>query len=296
MWFALLLLALGITACDQPASSPSAVPGEMASTGSLVLKVQDHEVTEDMLNAYTQNIPEKQLQQMKDRGQFGMFLEQIATGEVLYHRAIEGKLHEDSEVQVMIAAATRQIMAQQQIQTIAEAAVSDEKVQAWYDDHKVQFVSSELKARQIILDAADTELAQQLVDQLAGTAEDKQDALFAELATKHSSDAASAANGGDLGWFSKTSMLPEVAEATFAAEGGEILGPISSRFGLHVVQVTDRRDATPLEDARPRIEEELKQEAVKGYLDELKNALNIEWGPGYEPKTPSMPMMPPMGG
>ena len=292
MRFVLLSAILSLAACGQPPTSTD-IPGELAATGSLVVRVQDYEVTEDMLDAYTKSIPEPQLQQMKDRGQFGMFLEQIATGEVLYQQAIASKLHEDPEVSVMIAAAARQVLAQQQVQAVADAGVSPEKVQAWYDDHKVQFINPELKARQIVMDPSKPEIAQQVIDQLNAAPADKQDALFAELATQHSTDAASASQGGDLGWFSKTTMLPEVSEAAFGSEGNEILGPVSSRFGLHVIQVTDRRDSMPLEDARPRIEEELKQEAVKAYLDELKESMNLEWGPGYEPATPPMP---PMGG
>ena len=59
-------------------------------------------------------------------------------------------------------------------------------------------------------------------------------------------------NGGDLGFFKKTDMLPEFANAAFALKPGEITqAPIQTRFGWHVIKLLDRRTAPP-PDARRR--------------------------------------------
>jgi parvulin-like peptidyl-prolyl isomerase len=62
---------------------------------------------------------------------------------------------------------------------------------------------------------------------------------FAELATEHSSDG-SASKGGDLGWFAKGRMVKPFEDAVFRAKVGEIVGPVRSQFGLHIIKVTGR--------------------------------------------------------
>ena len=62
---------------------------------------------------------------------------------------------------------------------------------------------------------------------------------FESLAQKYSADPGSAANGGDVGWFTKDRMVPEFAAAAFSAPPGTIIGrPVLTQFGLHIIKVT----------------------------------------------------------
>lgn len=71
---------------------------------------------------------------------------------------------------------------------------------------------------------------------------------FAALAEQHSDDPGSREQGGDLGWFGHGRMVAPFEEAAFAAVPGEIVGPIETAFGIHILQVTDTR----LEELRAR--------------------------------------------
>lgn len=62
---------------------------------------------------------------------------------------------------------------------------------------------------------------------------------FAALARQHVSDA-SAASGGDLGWGSRSTWVKPFSDAAFAARVGEIVGPVRSQFGYHLIKVLDR--------------------------------------------------------
>ncbi|RMH68296.1 MAG: peptidylprolyl isomerase [Bacteroidetes bacterium] len=64
---------------------------------------------------------------------------------------------------------------------------------------------------------------------------------FADLAREFSEDG-SAQQGGDLGWFGRGRMVEPFEEATFSARVGEITRPVETRFGIHLIQVTDRTD------------------------------------------------------
>lgn len=64
-------------------------------------------------------------------------------------------------------------------------------------------------------------------------------ASFSEMARQYSEDA-SASDGGDLGWFARGSMADAFEEAAFQADPGDLVGPIRSEFGYHLIQVEAR--------------------------------------------------------
>lgn len=64
---------------------------------------------------------------------------------------------------------------------------------------------------------------------------------FATLARKYSEDKGSAANGGDLGYFAKGMMVKPFEDAAFSAKPGEIVGPVESQFGYHIIKIWDKK-------------------------------------------------------
>ncbi|MCH7858462.1 MAG: peptidylprolyl isomerase [Candidatus Marinimicrobia bacterium] len=65
---------------------------------------------------------------------------------------------------------------------------------------------------------------------------------FAQLALEYSDDAGSGTDGGNLGWFGKGQMVGPFEKAAFAAEAGELVGPVRTQFGYHVIKVVERRE------------------------------------------------------
>ena len=63
---------------------------------------------------------------------------------------------------------------------------------------------------------------------------------FTKLAEEYSGDATNARNGGDLGWFTRGRMVPAFENACFAAKPGQIVGPVRTPFGLHIIKVQAR--------------------------------------------------------
>lgn len=64
---------------------------------------------------------------------------------------------------------------------------------------------------------------------------------FAELAKEYSQDPGTSRKGGDLGYFAKGQMVKEFNDACFAADSGDIIGPIESKFGYHVIFIEDKK-------------------------------------------------------
>ncbi|WP_092172122.1 peptidylprolyl isomerase [Cyclobacterium xiamenense] len=70
------------------------------------------------------------------------------------------------------------------------------------------------------------------------------DADFASMATQYSEDPASAAQGGDLGFFKRGELAPEYEATAYALKPGEISDPVETMFGFHMIQLLERRGNT----------------------------------------------------
>lgn len=92
-------------------------------------------------------------------------------------------------------------------------------------------------------------------------------ANFAELARRESEDVSTAANGGDLGWFPHDAPLmpPQVLEAAFALQAGEISGVVNSDLGYDIIKVEAREANRPL---TPEMHLYARQRAFETWLAE----------------------------
>jgi peptidyl-prolyl cis-trans isomerase C len=109
-------------------------------------------------------------------------------------------------------------------------------------------------------------------------AELKKGGDFAALAKAKSTDPG-AAQGGDLGWFKQSDMLPEFAAAAFALPPGQISDkPVHTQYGWHVIRVDERRTAPPpsFEQARDGLRNEMVQEDVKKLVASAVAGVKVE--------------------
>ncbi len=104
---------------------------------------------------------------------------------------------------------------------------------------------------------------------------------FEELA-KASSEGPSAPKGGDLGFFGKGQMVKEFEEAAFNMKPGDVSGPIRTRFGFHIIKVTDKREERkkPLDEVKDQIVQSLKNKKFfqerRKLLQDLEREAKIE--------------------
>jgi peptidyl-prolyl cis-trans isomerase C len=154
----------------------------------------------------------------------------------------------------------------------ADIEVTDAEVQEFYGANPELFEQPEqVCARHILVETVE-EAEQALADLESG-------ADFAKLANERSIDPGG--QGGDLGCFGRGRMVPPFEEAAFAAEVGEPIGPVESQFGQHVILVYERNEGTsvPLEEVRPRIEEQLRRQQLGEAVQALREEAAIELFP-----------------
>ena len=104
---------------------------------------------------------------------------------------------------------------------------------------------------------------------------------FAELAKEHSQDG-SAKQGGDLGWSNPGSYVPEFEEVMNGLKPGEISAPLVSRFGVHLIQLIERRETklNPREQreiVRQVVRQKKIEEAYAVWAQELRGRAYVEY-------------------
>lgn len=150
----------------------------------------------------------------------------------------------------------------------AQMKVDPAEVKQAYQANAKQYTTNEERQASHILIAVKPDApeaakaaAKQKATEILAKARAKPDS-FAELAKTYSQDPGSAAQGGDLGSFSRGAMLKPFEDAVFSAKVGDIVGPVQTDFGYHVIKVTG---ITPphvqsFDEVKGRIEADLKRQ------------------------------------
>ena len=141
---------------------------------------------------------------------------------------------------------------------------------------------TQTRARHILLRPSAQLSQAQALDQLGSVRRDIMSgkADFADLAQRISQDG-SAPQGGDLGWASPGMFVPEFEQTMNQLRPGQLSDPLVSRFGVHLIEVTDRRDA-PLTEAEQRnlarsvLREGKLEEAYTSWLQDIRGKAFIE--------------------
>jgi peptidyl-prolyl cis-trans isomerase D len=167
----------------------------------------------------------------------------------------------------------------------AQVSVDAAEIKKQYDDNVKQYVRGEQRQASHILIAvkpdasdADKAAAKAKADALAAQAR-KTPAQFAELAKNNSQDPGSATQGGDLGYFARDgTMVKPFEDAVFAGKPGDIVGPVQTDFGWHIIKINGVQAAKTLsfDDAKATIEKDLSQQkAVRKFAEAADQFQNL---------------------
>ena len=205
-----------------------------------------------------------------------MVLDQMISEKLLIQEAKNMGLEEDEKVIEQIRKITEQILVQILIEReiLDKVKVNDEEVLEYYEQNKDSFTEKEqVHLYNILLETE--EEAQDILEQLKAGGD------FSEIA-KEKSTGPSAAQGGDLGYLTKGTIIPEIEEVVFALELEELSEVIKTDFGFHILKITEKKPETvkALEEVKEDIVQTLlptkQKEAFDNLLEELKSKSEIE--------------------
>lgn len=198
-------------------------------------------------------------------------IDRMVSGMLIVEAGRKAKLADDPEVKKKTAQFEDRVIQQAYLNRAVEAGATDARLHEQYDKFiKEQPAKEEVSARHILVPTED--------EAKAVIAELNKGADFATLAKQKSTDPAKD-TGGDLGFFSRDSMVPEFADAAFKLGKGEYTKtPVHTQFGWHVIKVDDRRTAAPpsFEESKQELTEEVARDIVSAKVKALRDGAKIE--------------------
>ena len=280
----------------KPAAKTPAAPA--VAPDKVILSVGDQKMTAAQFDELLQAFP-PQVQAQARGEQRRAFAEQFVQLKLVAQEAQRRGLDQQPKVQQQLAIQRENLLASLLFQDMmANLPVDAAAEQKYYDAHKADY--EEAKAHHILvrfkgspvpLGAGKKELTD--AEALAKAQDLRKQILagkdFATVAKAESDDTGSATNGGDLGAFTRETMVKEFADAAFANPVGSVSEPVKTQFGYHLIRV-DSREAKTFDQAKPEIERKLRPEMVKAQIDALRAKSNVViddafFGPATPPQT-----------
>ena len=250
------------------------------SDSPVLAKVNKEAVTQDDFLKEVGRVPEWARAQFEGQEGKDKFLDEIIKRELIYQNALKMKLDNDKEYIDKVEEFKKMTLISLVLQKEVEekATVSEEEVKTFFDNNEEKFrIGTEIKASHILVETEDE--AKDILDKINNGEK------FEELAKAHSKDSGSAVNGGDLGYFGRGKMVPEFERAVMSLNTGEISSPVKTRFGFHVIKLTDIKEGEPanFEQSKGSIQKQLittkRKQLFDSYIESLKDSGNIEKDP-----------------
>lgn len=258
-----LLVALAVLGTG---ISPAAWSVDVARVNERVISDMDLRAVLNM-SGYNEGQRESM---MKDSATRRQILNSLIDQEVLIGEAMKEKLDQDPEFKEAIEAFKKQYLSNRVVQKNLANKLTDTAIKKYYESHQSRYSTDQVHAMHILV--SDEQRAQELVKMAKAS-----DADFQALAEKHSKDPSAKNNRGDLGFFGRDRMVPEFTEAAFSADDGQVVGPIKTSYGYHVIKVIERKMGKPLSlsDVQYRVRSDLFQSVRQDYVGKLRQQAKI---------------------
>jgi len=170
-----------------------------------------------------------------------LILQEANNRELIQKESVRDQL-EQSRVGVLVAAVFEDY--------VEKEGIADAELKAAYESVKAQYTGKEYHVEHILVEKESD--AKAIIAQL------KAGGNFEEIAKAKSKDPGSAKNGGDLGWVSEKSLVPEFSKAMVQMKNGQISDkPVKTQFGYHILKMLDSRDtkAPSLEEMKDQLKQ-----------------------------------------
>ena len=201
---------------------------------------------------------------------YRQILDELIDQRLLAQEAVRRNLDQDEDAMNRLRIARERILGNVLVEHAVAEAVTEDAIKRLYEEQaSLAEPSEEVRARHILVDTK--EKALEIKNTLEGGGS------FAALAFEHSKDAATRLEGGDLGFFNRSSMVEPFATAAFALKPNEISGPIKTNYGWHIIKVEERRfaKAPELDTMRPRIVRFMTFDEIQRLVSELRENAQI---------------------
>ncbi len=256
-----------LTSCNDDASNTSSTSMSVdIPADQIAATVNDTVISKDDIKQFktlkgSPQIPDDKIEDFED------------WGEAVYMRHINLSRADKKDVRFQLKLQESELLARLLMrEKFGSISFSEDELKAAYDTQMSASESREFKARHILLKTEDE--AKAVIDALRNGGD------FIALA-KERSTGPSGPNGGDLGWFESSRMVPPFAEAVKLMNKGDVsVAPVQTDFGFHVIKLDDTREIEKpsFESKRDELQQSLIREAINNYIQEVQDAATISKG------------------
>ena len=287
----LALCATGVFAQDKPATTAAQTQQSVqqaASSDPIIVAAGDVSIRKSEFENAVKTLPAEYQQFAQGAGK-RQFAEDYLRMKMLAAQGYKDNLQNDPEVQQQLNLMRENLVANAELQKMEKAvSLSDADLQKIYDANKKDY--EQVKARHILIAFKGSPAAQPgkkelSEDEAKAKAEELKKkiqggASFDDLAKAESDDKGSGANGGDLGTFGRGQMVEEFEKAAFDAKAGDIVGPVRTQYGYHIIRV-DEHSMTPFKGVRDTLDKRERQRRLQEQLDAMKKNANPTFNDAY---------------
>jgi peptidyl-prolyl cis-trans isomerase C len=246
------------------------VAGGSAFASVELAKIGSKSITDADLKGLVGNVSEAQKQQINSDAEIkNRMIDNLVVEELFVQEAEKTGVSKDKDYQTALDRARRQILAQRYLQKTIQPKITDANVKAFFDKNKARYSQDEVHAQHVLL--KDEAEAKEVYEKA------KKGDDFETLAKKYSKDPSAATNGGDLGFFTRTRMVPQFADKAFSMAKGEISEPVKSPFGWHVIKVIDKKEGKPVkfDEIKDNVRQDFQSESINDLIASLKKSNKV---------------------
>lgn len=198
--------------------------------------------------------------------------DELINREIISQEAVKSGLTKKAELQNELELVRQTVIVQAYLREyIRTHPITDAEMQKEYDRIKAELGDREYKARHILVGTEDE--AKTVIADL------KKGAKFDELAKKLSKDDGTKAKGGDLDWQAPGTFDKDFSSAMMKLTKGKVTeAPVKTRFGFHVIQLDDMRNAQhpPFAEVKASMSQRLQRTRVEALIAELRTKAKVE--------------------
>jgi len=262
-----LIAGLAASLLTLSACAKNGAPG--AGAKESVATVNGKSVDKAAFDAYVTAVAHKPVSELTAE-QRTQVLDQFIAMQLAADLAVKNGMESTSDVSSQLALARLNVLSEAALKKyMEEHAITDTEIKAEYDT-QVAAMGRQYHARHILVDSKAA--ADGIIEKL------KSGGDFAKLAEKESSDP-SAKQGGDLGWFSLSSMVPAFGKALAALDKGKYTQePVQTQYGWHIIKLEDYRtpEAPAFDQVKDQVKGFVQRKKLQAYLEELRKTAKIE--------------------
>jgi peptidyl-prolyl cis-trans isomerase C len=264
---AVLFTVLAASGCSKETSSEA--PAPVSASDPVVARVNGVDIRESDLALAEEDLG-ADMQSISPEARREHLISYLADIIMVTQTADKKNLADNPDFKRRLAFLRNKLLMGYELQQEAKTAVTDQALHQTYDEAvKSMAGQEEVRARHILVQGEDE--AKAILEQL------KKGADFATLAKEKSKDPG-AAEGGDLGYFTKDQMVPEFADVAFKMYPGQLSNPVKTQFGWHVIKLEDKRTKQPpeFEKVKDQIEVYLARKAQTEFIAKLRQNAKVE--------------------